>query len=83
MYYSFEWKQWMLAGVTDYGKGCGLSDYAGVYARASMYNDWIKSIVGKDGVVVAGENSANFGAMSNVFSIVIFSILTLFRSFYV
>ncbi len=82
MLYSYELKQWMIAGVTSYGRGCGLSNYAGVYARASMYNDWIKSVVGKDGVVIAGENGASFGAVSNIFSIAIFSLLTLLRSFY-
>lgn len=81
MYYSYEFKQWMVAGITSYGRGCGLRDYAGVYTRASMYISWIKSIVGKDGVVIAGENGANVGTMSNIFSIALLSIFTLMRSF--
>lgn len=82
MYYSETYKQWMIAGITSFGRGCGLSDYAGIYTRASMYVDWIKSIVGKDGVVIAGENSANIGTMSNILCIAILSFLVCMRSFY-
>ena len=77
MDYSYEYKQWMIAGITSYGRGCGLSNYAGVYARASMYIDWIKSVVGKDGVVIAGENGGNVSVMSNIFSVVTLLILVL------
>jgi secreted trypsin-like serine protease len=81
MYYSELYQQWMLAGVTSFGRGCGLPDYAGIYTRATMYIDWIKSTVGKDGVVFAGENSANIGTMSNMLFIVLLSCLVLIRSF--
>ncbi len=81
MYYSYDYNQWMIAGITSYGRGCGLSNYAGVYTRVSMYIDWIKSVVGKDGVVTAGENGANAGTMSNIFYITILSFLGLLRSF--
>jgi secreted trypsin-like serine protease len=81
MYYSELYQQWMLAGVTSFGRGCGLPDYAGIYTRATMYIDWIKSTVGKDGVVIAGENSANIGTMSNMLFIVLLSCLVLIRSF--
>ena len=58
-----------------------IDDYAGVYTRVSIYIDWIKSIIGKDGVVIAGENSANIGAMSNIFYIAMLSFLVLMRFF--
>ena len=65
MYYSEQREQWMIAGITSYGVGCGLPNYAGVYTRAAMYVDWIKSVVGNDGVVIAGENSAQLVNLSH------------------
>lgn len=79
MFYSQVYRQWMLAGITSYGKGCGLRDYAGVYTRASVYRNWIKSIVGSDGVVVVGENSAYMSTMSNVLLTGMLAFLALFR----
>jgi secreted trypsin-like serine protease len=38
-------RQWVLAGITSYGIGCGLPDYAGVYTRISMYHSWLGPIV--------------------------------------
>ena len=58
MIFSEEYGQWMIAGITSYGRGCGLSNSAGVYTRLTVYVDWIKSIVGTDGVLMVGENSA-------------------------
>jgi secreted trypsin-like serine protease len=81
LYYSYDYNQWMIAGITSYGCGCGLSNYAGVYTRVSMYIDWIKSTVGKDGVVTTGENGANIGTMSNMFYIAIVPFLVLLPSF--
>ncbi|CAF1402023.1 unnamed protein product [Adineta steineri] len=89
MYYSPVYQQWMIAGITSYGRGCGLSGYAGVYARASVYISWIKQIVGADGVVIAGEddvvtpggNTANIGSMSSIFSMMMLAFLFLIRSF--
>jgi secreted trypsin-like serine protease len=83
MYYSYEFKQWMIAGITSYGYRCGLRGYTGVYTRASMYVSWIKSVVGNDGVdfVIVGENGANIDTISNIFYVAILSIFTLLRSF--
>ncbi len=81
MYYSNMYQQWMIAGVTSFGRGCGLPDYAGIYTRVTVYIEWIKSIIGKDGVVIAGENSANIGAMSNILFIAMLSFLVLMRFF--
>ncbi|CAF2160489.1 unnamed protein product [Rotaria magnacalcarata] len=81
MYYSNVYRQWVVAGITSYGTGCGLANYAGVYARASMYIDWIKSIVGNDGVVIMGENAANISTMSNVFCLALVFVLFMMRLF--
>ncbi|CAF3372487.1 unnamed protein product [Rotaria sp. Silwood1] len=45
MHFESDKRQWVLAGITSYGVGCGLPNYAGVYTRASVYNDWLRSIV--------------------------------------
>lgn len=39
-------KQWLLAGVTSYGIGCGRPTSAGVYTRVAFYLDWIRSTTG-------------------------------------
>ncbi|CAF3046632.1 unnamed protein product [Rotaria sp. Silwood2] len=81
MYYSDIYQQWMIAGITSFGKGCGLSTDAGIYTRVTMYIDWIKSIVGKDGVVMVGENTANVSNMSTMFCIATLLFLFIMRSF--
>ena len=35
--------QWILVGLTSYGRGCAHSDYSGVYTRIAAYEDWINS----------------------------------------
>lgn len=35
-------KQWVLAGLTSYGRGCARPGFAGVYTRIAVYEDWIK-----------------------------------------
>ncbi len=45
MHFDSNKRQWILAGITSYGRGCGLPSDAGVYTRASMYNSWLRSIV--------------------------------------
>jgi secreted trypsin-like serine protease len=72
MYYSENEQVWVLAGITSYGRGCGLPDYAGVYTRVSMYVDWIQSIVGDDGIVTIPQNKANIYSMSNLIVIHIY-----------
>ena len=79
MFFSDETHQWMLAGVTSYGRGCGLADYAGVYTRASAYTKWIESIVGDD--INFEENSAQMNMMSNIFYSGILAFIVLTRSF--
>ncbi|CAF0969691.1 unnamed protein product [Rotaria sordida] len=45
MHFESKTRQWVLAGVTSYGIGCGLPNFAGVYTRASVYGDWLRLIV--------------------------------------
>ncbi|CAF2454736.1 unnamed protein product [Rotaria sp. Silwood2] len=63
MYYSDIYKQWMIAGITSFLTACETSAFASVYTRVTMYIDWIKSVVGNDNVVIAGENTATFSTI--------------------
>ena len=38
-------KQWVVAGVTSFGIGCGRTEYSGVYSRVAVYSDWINTTV--------------------------------------
>ena len=67
MYYSQDQQLWILAGVTSYGRGCGLPDSAGVYTRVSAYTEWIQSIVKTDGSVTIPQNAAGMGGISPLF----------------
>ena len=35
--------QWILVGLTSYGRGCAQPNYSGVYTRVAAFEDWIKS----------------------------------------
>ncbi|XP_075162018.1 serine protease 7-like [Haematobia irritans] len=40
---------WVLDGIVSFGRGCGHSEWPGVYARVDQYTDWInKKINAKD-----------------------------------
>ena len=77
MYYSQAQRAWVLAGITSYGRGCGLPNYAGVYTRVSAYMDWIRSTVGNDGVVFIAQSKAQHSGASNLILIIamLFSIV--------
>jgi uncharacterized protein YqhQ len=45
---SFSNGQWQLVGITSYGYGCALSDYAGVYTRVSAYEKSISCFLKND-----------------------------------
>ena len=34
---------WCQVGVTSWGSGCGLEGSPGVYAKVSMFKDWLKT----------------------------------------
>jgi hypothetical protein len=78
MYYSQADRAWTLAGITSYGRGCGLSNYAGVYTRASRYMEWIQSVASDGDMVFIPQNTANLSRRSNVMIIIalMLSILT-------
>ena len=58
MHFSTAKRRWILTGIISYGYRCGLRDYIGVYTRISVYIDWIRLIVGNDGIVTVTENLA-------------------------
>ncbi|XP_062327666.1 transmembrane protease serine 9-like isoform X2 [Osmerus eperlanus] len=37
--------RWIQSGVVSFGKDCALANFPGVYARVSMYQMWINSII--------------------------------------
>ncbi|TSK28025.1 Battenin [Bagarius yarrelli] len=37
--------RWVQAGIVSFGQDCALKDFPGVYARISMYQDWIDKII--------------------------------------
>ncbi len=73
MHFSTKQRRWILTGIISYGYRCALRDYAGVYTRISVYTDWIKSIVGNDGIITIEESNA---IVSKRFNLII--IITLF-----
>ena len=73
MHFSTTQSRWILTGIISYGYRCALRDYAGVYTRISVYTDWIKSIVGNDGIITVEESTA---IVSKRFNLII--IITLF-----
>lgn len=52
MHFDANRHQWILVGVTSYGRGCAHPSYAGVYTRVSMYRDWIRNIVGSSAISI-------------------------------
>ncbi|CAF3847745.1 unnamed protein product [Adineta steineri] len=66
MYFSTHKQRWILTGIISYGYRCALRDYTGVYTRISMYIDWIKLIVGYDGIVIVEESNAIINNRSNI-----------------
>ena len=71
-------KQWVLAGITSFGLGCGDPRYSGVYTRASVYRDWLRSVISDGFVDVLGDLGS--GAAENYCNIYIalLSVVQLF-----
>lgn len=59
MHFSIREQRWILTGIISYGYHCALRDYAAVYTRISVYLNWIKSIVGNDGIVIIQESHSS------------------------
>ena len=59
MSYSEKERLWVLVGITSYGRGCGLQNSAGVYTRLSRYIEWIRSIVGTEGMVIIPQSEVD------------------------
>ena len=68
MYYSEMDRVWVLAGLTSYGRGCGLSDYAGVYTRASSYINWIESVIGSGNFMTIQQTTSGSSVAKQSFS---------------
>ncbi|CAF1095147.1 unnamed protein product [Rotaria sordida] len=66
MYFESKTRQWVLAGVTSFGRGCGLPDYAGVYARTSAYYDWLRSVVNDNFIELSIDGNTINGANSDL-----------------
>lgn len=43
-------KQWVLVGVTSYGRNCSDPHSAGVYTRVAAYQTWISSTTSGQGI---------------------------------
>jgi len=77
MEYDYSLKQWKIVGVTSYGRGCGLSTSAGVYARVSYYYNWINSMMNAPYVPSTTRRYRSSGFKLNVHrSIYVLALLT-------
>jgi len=70
MYFDAKERRWILAGITSYGVGCGLPEYAGVYTRASVYRGWLQSIVTDSSVELSvnGTRSTSTASVRSILS---------------
>jgi secreted trypsin-like serine protease len=78
MHFSTNKRRWILTGIISYGYRCALRDYTGVYTRISVYLNWIKLIVGNDGLVTIEESKAIINHPSNVIIIIVLTLISLF-----
>lgn len=82
MFYSQKDQAWVLAGITSYGKGCGLSNHAGVYTRVSPYIQWIRSITGLDGFMTITQSSSDLSSSGCKWSTSILSAMSAVLCFF-
>ena len=66
MHFSTREQRWILTGIISYGYHCVLRDYVAVYTRISVYLNWIKSIVGDDGIVIIQESKSSIHLPNNL-----------------
>ena len=59
-------QQWVLVGVTSYGIGCGLPNYAGVYTRIAAYQNWIATMTSNAYTNVISSDSAKINPYTSV-----------------
>ena len=52
-------RQWILAGLVSYGKGCARMGLSGVYTRVAFFETWIKSVV-NDAVFISYPSPSTF-----------------------
>ena len=57
-------RQWVLVGVTSYGRGCARANYAGVYTRVAFYQSWIAATTGNAFTYATSVNSSNINPVS-------------------
>ena len=50
LYYSEQYRRWIIAGITSSGRACGGNVQPTVYTRVSVYTDWIQSVLSGDGM---------------------------------
>jgi len=70
MYFDTNTFQWILAGITSYGNGCGHSNFAGIYTRVSVYHEWIESVLNR--------TSSSSVSLELLFFIFIFDFISLY-----
>jgi hypothetical protein len=78
MHFSSTKRRWILTGIISYGYRCALRDYTGVFTRISVYLNWIKLIVGNDGLVTIEESNAIVNHPSNVIIIIVLTLISFF-----
>ena len=60
--------QWVLVGLTSYGKGCARPSAAGVYTRVAYFQSWISSTTSNAFTNAASSDSANVDPYVNTTS---------------
>ena len=57
-------EQWVLVGLTGYGRGCAQKGNAGVYTRVAVYESWIASITGDEHKIPISSTSSKINIIS-------------------
>ena len=54
--------QWVLSGITSYGRGCAHPLYAGVYTRVAYYQDWISTVTNNAYIISNSSNAIDWNS---------------------